>query len=1161
MATTTQILFNSPALHSLKRDQLVKLCKIHSIKANGKSSELIERLKQRALEFPPEAREASPDGDGDVAMEGVQEEAPERQRQQGDQDQQQEPMQAEADDDDDEGMPGGMPVDPPPVPASTDSNGVDEDYDMQDVVLTSRFAIPRPSEQWEVVMDDIEEVDESAMGTGSSKDSLRTASNGEFGTHSSKTSVSSSIKALATSLGIKRVASKLSHHSEDIEVDDEEHKMPSFSPGKLFGSIKARDSLAEHAKPYSEIPPSDSLPETDHFKFSTPDASILDMDEDANADGEGGDDPEVKSLSKSVPRLGANVGAGVKSTIRLVSHPAAPKASNDYAYMSPPKLPVFKTDFDLTVGTPGTIRTLNMWSASPRTAGAETGSLYPKLPLEDLKPVMDDEKADQMPGGMSISTTTPAKTPAKGKGSLTLASKATSTPGPVDEPDMFSPAKPSAAPSGAGATPGASSSHAPLPRSTPFLFGSPLPRREPAASVKAAHKDDATVGLSNAGFDNVAKSVLEEMHRRLAEANASKAQSGGGTSTSKPAFPQAQPLFGGLTLGATGPTQEQDRFAKAHDAQFSKMDSIATHYAARRPNKRKSDALGVAGGSRPVAGQKRRSSAAGARVISAGTRKKMAVPGGFGGDGEAEDESAGEGAEEDEDDAGARRSSKRIKITQGWDVHRGQRVSLAPPLPPEEEEKKQKELEATKRDLAAAKARRRSSRGRPSIGAQPTKAKTSRFGFLSSAKSLVRNVWNMGGGSKAKPASASNIPVPKAPTAPAGKKGEKPKAEAAPKSAAAGTRKASGSQPPASSVSSTSNKLVKPKPADPKSTGTLASTKSSSSRARSPIPSFAAPSGTVKSTTTVGTTRSRVSSNGTVTGTVASRQTTRTSTVSSMGTRSSMAGTSTAASSIGTRRSLATTNTLASSTSSKADGKSPPENSVRKRTSSLLAPTASSLAKAAAVKPSMSGRTSGLPSVAEAQKPKRASIIQPRASSSKATIARATSPMSPPPTRIFSQPLTNLLSPASSSGTSPAPHASLTAAATSIMGTAAVDAASSPSKIPRPAVLPPKPKQLVARKPRISRSRVIAKLGAQRAAVAQGSGLGSPGARSGVGGGRTRSSMGMGARRSLGGIKAGRASTGSEISSAALKKRVRQSEYIRRKSRVTSENEAAAAGA
>ncbi|GAA5970800.1 hypothetical protein JCM3765_006310 [Sporobolomyces pararoseus] len=49
-ASTTQpqlaILRNSPALHSLKRQQLTQLCKQFNLKANGKNVELIERLKQ-----------------------------------------------------------------------------------------------------------------------------------------------------------------------------------------------------------------------------------------------------------------------------------------------------------------------------------------------------------------------------------------------------------------------------------------------------------------------------------------------------------------------------------------------------------------------------------------------------------------------------------------------------------------------------------------------------------------------------------------------------------------------------------------------------------------------------------------------------------------------------------------------------------------------------------------------------------------------------------------------------------------------------------------------------------------------------------------------------------------------------------------------------------
>ena len=481
--------------------------------------------------------------------------------------------------------------------------------------------------------------------------------------------------------------------------------MPSFSPGKLFGgSSRARDSLAEHATPYAEIPPSDRLPETDHFKFATPDASIL---EELNDDDE---DAGAPRSPKPAPHTGMLLGSAVKSTIRLVPHPAATKTSGDALYMSPPRLPIVHTDFDIMVGTPGAQRTLSMWPATPRATEGETGSLYPKLPLEDLKPSADDDK-EQMPGGIG----TPAKASLKGKAVATTA-------GPVDEADMFSPAKPTAASRGASqtATPAASASRSTLPRSTPFLFGSPLPRRETPSGAKKSkdEKDDDSAGVSNAAFDGVAKSVLEEMHRRLAEANVLK-----GEGAPKPASQiQAGSIFGGLTLGAaSSTTQTQDRFAKAHDAEFSKMDSITNHYAARRPNKRKSDALGH--GSRPVAGQKRRSSAQGARVISAGARKRM-VPGGFGGDEDDEDEEGdaadeGAGRDADEDDAGARRSSKRIRITEGWDVHRGQRVSIAPPLPPANEEKKQKEHEAAKRELNAVKARRRSSRGRPSMGAPP----------------------------------------------------------------------------------------------------------------------------------------------------------------------------------------------------------------------------------------------------------------------------------------------------------------------------------------------------------------------------------------------------------------------------------------------------------
>lgn len=170
--SATQILFNSPALHSLKRDQLVKLCKLHSVKANGKNVELIERLKQRALELSPEALAedaADLSAVGIVAPIASQDETPSIQ----DEDETMEDAQT---------IPGGFGEEPAPYHQSA----ANEDYEMQDVVLTSRFSIPRPSEQWEIVMEDIQEVDEGRAGTMSSKGSLRTLSNGEFGTHTSK---------------------------------------------------------------------------------------------------------------------------------------------------------------------------------------------------------------------------------------------------------------------------------------------------------------------------------------------------------------------------------------------------------------------------------------------------------------------------------------------------------------------------------------------------------------------------------------------------------------------------------------------------------------------------------------------------------------------------------------------------------------------------------------------------------------------------------------------------------------------------------------------------------------------------------------------------------------------------------------------------------------
>jgi hypothetical protein len=126
---TTEILFNSPALHSLKRDQLVKLCKIHSIKASGKNVELIEKLKKVA-----------------------------------------------------ENLPKGAPLS---IAARSDVQHTDNvEMDEKENAYSDKMNIPRPSEQWQV-MESIAECD--SEDGGSRNGTLKSlGSNREFGTSGSK---------------------------------------------------------------------------------------------------------------------------------------------------------------------------------------------------------------------------------------------------------------------------------------------------------------------------------------------------------------------------------------------------------------------------------------------------------------------------------------------------------------------------------------------------------------------------------------------------------------------------------------------------------------------------------------------------------------------------------------------------------------------------------------------------------------------------------------------------------------------------------------------------------------------------------------------------------------------------------------------------------------
>ena len=135
MPTTTQILFNSPALNSLKRDQLVKLCKIHSLKASGKNKDLIGRLQLHAKTLPP-------DDPLSIATRSDNLDA--------------KPAADSEDEASDASREGSAPI---------------------------NDTLSRPSEQWEVVMDTIAEVDEETLRSNRGASDRQVD---EFGTTTSK---------------------------------------------------------------------------------------------------------------------------------------------------------------------------------------------------------------------------------------------------------------------------------------------------------------------------------------------------------------------------------------------------------------------------------------------------------------------------------------------------------------------------------------------------------------------------------------------------------------------------------------------------------------------------------------------------------------------------------------------------------------------------------------------------------------------------------------------------------------------------------------------------------------------------------------------------------------------------------------------------------------
>ncbi|KAJ3822406.1 hypothetical protein F5880DRAFT_1574902 [Lentinula raphanica] len=1047
LSQTTEILFNSPALHSLKRDQLVKLCKIHSIKASGKNVELIERLKKVAEELTK--------GSGSDIATRVN--AIDR---------------------------GDLSVD-----IETRDNG-DEDKENHDARTRANITVtkelPRPSEQWEV-MESIAEAENE--GSGSRNGTLRSiASHREFGTGGSKSSTMTSIKALASSLGIKRSTSAKSvvatstssilsvdaahNDSQDPSLSERPSVQQDHNPGSRGDRFPRAtdDELSKHAIPYSRLPvPSPTqAPMTDHFSdfshFSVnpPTPGTLskfdfgNREENAPLPGHvlrpGAPAPDNARLSLGDARFSLGYGlatprkstSGPTTTIRLVSSssmndPADSPGPSTFVHTfdaeisSTPQLKPWNTAFDLVLG-------------SPHGPG-ENVKLHPDLPMEDVV-VASSTGHTGLHGSTAVN---PPSTTAKLE---------------------------------------------------PFVFGSPLPQHR----------------VSNAQFQTAAASVLEEMNRRLLADGVdtvhtsmiSNLQPGGGShltrgSQKKYADREIKPLR--KSFGAHAAKKEvKEKFDKAHQDQFDGMESIAG-YVNRKNHLNSAPMTASAGSSsEPVqVGKKRKSNAiddgqhppakrTSTRVIST-TRRT--VPGGFGDD------------DDDEEEAPV---GKKARVEFSGKEETGMKEANQLGL-----EKSEKEREAIRKRLEMNRARRRSSaaNGRASMGRgrvsmsrnskPPPKpvASKSRFGFLSSAaKSIVKGVW--GGGKKApattvapKPSAVAPVNAPSVPEHVPSINVTEAKAKAA---SSAAQRKPSGTE-------TGSTKTITPSTSsrsrDISNTGTMSSLGSvaatlHSSRSRSPIPSFAAP--TKSSSIRTSTTGSTTTRNGTATS-------------SSMVSRvSGTSATASRVSSLGTRGSLNLTSHHSTS-------------------SRLLAPTASSLAKTTSVNKLKSGHLN-VPSE------------KPVASPSSPSFNGA------PPVKIFSKPL---VVPVGSGLPSPIREGN---ARTASGG------------------LSVKQRSLSGRKPRISRSKVIAKLASQRAASGSGlSGSTNYTGPSAVGLAAKRSSLGVGvhkaprksmggARRSHVGVSGTRNSEASVLLSA--KKRVRQSEYARRRSRLTvagADKEGATAGA
>jgi hypothetical protein len=319
------------------------------------------------------------------------------------------------------------------------------------------------------------------------------------------------------------------------------------------------------------------------------------------------------------------------------------------------------------------------------------------------------------------------------------------------------------------------------------------------------------------------------------------------------------------------------------------------------------------------------------------------------------------------------------------------------------------------------------------------------------------------------------------------------------------------------------NTSSKPAPA-PTSKASFGPTKKSSSgsRPKSPLPSCGSTRNSLQSN--AGTRTSRTSS-------VVGRNSGHTVGVSSIGTRVSS---STRMSSTGGVSSMGSKKPLGGASASSRSSATGSFSRFSSITSRLFAPTASSLAKANG-RPSTGGPSTGAGGLKAVSQDRQ---HPPLGAITNSTALRSAEASSANSSKIFTKPL---LLPQHSGIPTPVKNRRV--------------ASSDSTTLARANSIQ---KSLTGRKPRISRSKVIARLASQRAARENGNENGPSGNR-GTGStprgskdpsGRTRSSLGAQvSRASYGGGMRARASGGGGVTTSA-KKRARQSEYARRKSRV-----------